>query len=223
MTLPGSSAGEPVSRVLYPRRYPLARTFAGMATIPLGDALLHRSCDQPGRLGAKPACLGFRQGAPSLFGLAPGGVCRAAAVTSGAVRSCRTLSPLPVLTTPERARAIGGLLSVALSLEQQRKRRCPGGRYPPPSFRGARTFLGIASFWASSDAAARLPGPAVHSTAIAKKNGLSGTPHVAFQQQLEQQCTAQAIDLAIYALGPPAALEGADCRPPVGNIVAEAL
>ena len=32
---------------------------------------------------------------PPLFGLAPGGVCRAAPVAGGAVRSCRTLSPLP--------------------------------------------------------------------------------------------------------------------------------
>ncbi len=45
----------------------------------------------------------------SLFGFAPGGVCPAAAVTSGAVRSYRTLSPLPL-------QCKGGLLSVALSL-----------------------------------------------------------------------------------------------------------
>src|SRR5687767_7218957 len=32
----------------------------------------------------------------SLFGLAPGGVCRAPRVTAGAVRSYRTISPLPV-------------------------------------------------------------------------------------------------------------------------------
>ena len=44
----------------------------------------------------------------SLFGLAPGGVYLAAAVTSRAVRSYRTLSPLPSKE--------GGLLSVALSL-----------------------------------------------------------------------------------------------------------
>src|SRR5438105_8483638 len=36
--------------------------------------------------------------APSLFGLAPGGVCRAADVAAGAVRSYRTVSPLPWLT-----------------------------------------------------------------------------------------------------------------------------
>jgi len=32
---------------------------------------------------------------PPLFGLAPGGVCPAAAVAGNAVRSCRTISPLP--------------------------------------------------------------------------------------------------------------------------------
>ena len=45
---------------------------------------------------------------PSLFGLAPGGVYPAAAVTSRAVRSYRTFSPLPA--------EAGGLFSVALSL-----------------------------------------------------------------------------------------------------------
>jgi hypothetical protein len=38
--------------------------------------------------------------APSLFGLAPGGVCRAACVTAGAVRSYRTVSPLPTPSHP---------------------------------------------------------------------------------------------------------------------------
>ncbi len=46
-----------------------------------------------------------------LFGLAPGGVCRAAPVARGAVRSYRTVSPLPSGVTPS-----GGLFSVALSL-----------------------------------------------------------------------------------------------------------
>jgi hypothetical protein len=54
---------------------------------------------------------GFRP-APSLFGLAPGGVCRAACVAAGAVRSYRTVSPLPRLYATHR----GGLFSVALSL-----------------------------------------------------------------------------------------------------------
>ena len=38
---------------------------------------------------------GFPRTRPPLFGLAPGGVCRAAPVTSRAVRSYRTFSPLP--------------------------------------------------------------------------------------------------------------------------------
>src|SRR5262249_55940616 len=55
---------------------------------------------------------GLASAAPPLFGLAPGGVCRAVPVARTAVRSYRTLSPLP-----SQARALeGGLLSVALSL-----------------------------------------------------------------------------------------------------------
>jgi hypothetical protein len=49
---------------------------------------------------------------PPLFGLAPGGVCRAVPVAGGAVRSCRTVSPLPAGV----ASGAGGLFSVARSL-----------------------------------------------------------------------------------------------------------
>jgi len=45
---------------------------------------------------------------PPLFGVAPGGVCPAAPVARSAVRSYRTVSPLPCMH--------GGLFSVALSL-----------------------------------------------------------------------------------------------------------
>jgi len=47
-----------------------------------------------------------------LCALAPGGACRAARVTTGAVRSYRTVSPLPAFA--------GGLFSVALSRELPR-------------------------------------------------------------------------------------------------------
>ena len=47
---------------------------------------------------------------PPQFGLAPDGVCRTEIVANFAVRSYRTLSPLP-------DKRPGGLLSVALSLE----------------------------------------------------------------------------------------------------------
>jgi len=74
--------------------------------------------------------------APFLFGLAPGGVCRAASVAGSAVRSYRTVSPLPRPNATRR----GGLFSVALSLGRPRRAH-PAGRYPAPLVRGARTFL----------------------------------------------------------------------------------
>ena len=82
------NARRSVSRVLSP----LARGMAIHLRRPSPDAW----CDQPGRPARKPTCREpCGPGAPPLFGLAPGGVCRAADVTAGAVRSYRTLSPLP--------------------------------------------------------------------------------------------------------------------------------
>ena len=97
---------KPVSRVLYrarmgARRWPFisnACRQAPLATNPGGS-----SGNETG---------GFEAAAPPLFGLAPGGVCRAVSVTKDAVRSYRTLSPLP----SEALAKEGGLLSVALSL-----------------------------------------------------------------------------------------------------------
>ena len=57
----------------------------------------------------------------TLFGLASGGVYRAAPVASRAVRSYRTFSPLPVLAN------VGGLFSVALSVGLRR----PGVTWHP--------------------------------------------------------------------------------------------
>ncbi len=74
-----------------------------------------------------PGCL------PLLLGLAPGGVFPAAAVTGGAVRSYRTVSPLPPARRAEagwRCTFCGTFPGVA-----------PAGRYPAPCLRGARTFL----------------------------------------------------------------------------------
>lgn len=63
------------------------------ATIPLGCVLPRTSSNQPAHSRPDQAC-SFRS-AMRLFGLAPGGVCRADPVARGAVRSCRTLSTLP--------------------------------------------------------------------------------------------------------------------------------
>jgi len=94
-------------------------------TIHLGRMSPCASRDQPGRRAGNTPCPALRPGAPSLFGLAPGGACRATPVARGAVRSCRTLSPLPGRSprprraptrTRRRTGQPGGLLSVALSL-----------------------------------------------------------------------------------------------------------
>ena len=74
-----------------------------------------RATDPDDRPGNQPAPTFSRTPGPSsLLGLAPGGVYRAADVAADAVRSCRTLSPLPA-GWPKPTPA-GGLLSVALSL-----------------------------------------------------------------------------------------------------------
>ena len=58
--------------------------------------------DGSGHRSSRPSACA-EGGTPSLFGLAPGGVCRAAGVTAGAVRSYRTVSPLPRRTQPSAA------------------------------------------------------------------------------------------------------------------------
>src|SRR6516162_11595968 len=70
---------------------------------------------------------------PLLLGLAPGGVFPAAAVAGGAVRSYRTISPLPPARRAGESRRCpfcGTFPGVA-----------PAGGYPAPHLRGARTFL----------------------------------------------------------------------------------
>ena len=115
---PLSHVSRPISRVLEGLR----TQFADVTAIPLGRRLPGASSNLPGRQDPdtipKPTRASF---APSLFGLAPGGVCHAAGVTAGAVRSYRTVSPLPRLNATHR----GGLFSVALSL----------GSHPPDVIR----------------------------------------------------------------------------------------
>src|SRR5258708_20581115 len=65
---------------------------------------------------------------PLLLGLAPGGVYPAAAVAGGAVRSYRTISPLPP-AVPEGTERARRYVSVALSLRSP----SPGVSPPPAS------------------------------------------------------------------------------------------
>ena len=115
------------------------------AIIPLDRPSRDGSRDLPGALGpatALPCLAEASRGAGSLFGLAPGGACHAALVTKVPVRSYRTLSPLPFCAFSFEGQALRSLG------EAGRSALCgaipgvtPGGRYPPPCRRGARTFL----------------------------------------------------------------------------------
>ena len=101
---------------------------AGVTAIPLGRPSPGASSNQPERPGLRtgPALLAGR--ASLLFGFAPGGACLAADVAADAVRSCRTLSPLPA--KGRRFAFCGAVPEIALA-----------GRYPAPCPHGARTFL----------------------------------------------------------------------------------
>jgi hypothetical protein len=83
---------------------------------------------------------------PPLLGLAPGGVFPAVAVAGGAVRSYRTVSPLPSAGNSGRT---GGVLSVALSLGS-----------PPPGITRHRTSVepGLSSLRTTRRAAIRPSG-----------------------------------------------------------------
>jgi hypothetical protein len=118
------SVRRPVSRVL-------SAAQSGVATIHLGRRLRAASCGLPGCETQRRACP--RTDAASLFGLAPGGACRAPFLAVGAVGSYPTVSPLP-----GRKRGPGGLISAALSLNRINR---PAGISPAPCLRGARTFL----------------------------------------------------------------------------------
>ena len=90
---------------------------------------LARRLQQPTRTSTRRrvCCAEAQRG--SLFGLAPGGACRAPFLAVGAVRSYRTVSPLP------GPRAWRSVLCCAFPGVT------PAGRYPAPCLHGARTFL----------------------------------------------------------------------------------
>lgn len=71
------------------------RTSRAVATIHLGG-LLPGALKQPTRTSRRETRLPVCTSTRPLFGLAPGGVCHADIVANAPVRSCRTLSPLPV-------------------------------------------------------------------------------------------------------------------------------
>jgi len=72
--------------------------------------------------GGAEARLSGEPDVPPLFGLAPGGVCHAATVAGSAVRSYRTLSPLPQAANSRRRFAFCCTFPGV----------APAGRYPAP-------------------------------------------------------------------------------------------
>ena len=131
------NATRPVSRVLYP----LPRVMAIHLWAPVAKRLM-----RPTRTARLETGLAGCPAAPPLFGLAPGGVCPAAAVARGAVRSYRTLSPLP-----DFAKGSGGRFAFCGTFPGV----APAGGYPAPRFQGARTFLSAASYAGNNGAAIR--------------------------------------------------------------------
>ena len=134
----------PVSRILSPVK------FSGDLAVPRtpGRGRDHSSgpevslgLEQPTR--RRPARGGAgRAPSISLFGLAPHGVYRAPAVAGGAVRSYRTVSPLPSSGRSSE----GGLFSVALSFASPR---------PGVTRHAARSEFGLSSPIARGDRVAR--------------------------------------------------------------------
>ena len=101
-------ARRPVSRVLSGALPPVDSHSSGT---PVAGRLA-----RPTRESGAERRLGRLPGPILLSGLAPGGVCRAGAVAGPAVRSYRTVSPLPHGRQVALAASRGGLFSVALSL-----------------------------------------------------------------------------------------------------------
>ena len=124
-----------------------------------------------GRSG--PALPVARRGARSLFGIAPGGACLARDVTTSAVRSYRTVSPLPPrwyrLPDPSKRRSVfcGAF-----------RRVTPPGRYPAPLPLGVRTFL--APLQARGH-------PALRAGLALRLHSRCVNPHLKFKQRPQQQ------------------------------------
>jgi hypothetical protein len=105
---------------------------------------------------------------PLLLGLAPGGVCPAAPVAGGAVRSYRTISPLPPM------KSHNGIAGSAVCFCGTFPRVAPAGRYPAPRLRGARTFLPPPRPRAEQGAAIRPSGRGSYGTAAAADQTATG-------------------------------------------------
>jgi len=114
-----------------------------------------RSSNQPGSPGAKRSCPSSEESERET----PMRSCSGWGLPCGPCRQCPgallphpfTLACAPKLPKEHAPSAVYSLWHFPCARDRN---PCHGGRYPPPLFRGARTFLDILS----DDAAARLPG-----------------------------------------------------------------
>ena len=181
---------------------------ACVTAIPLGRRLPGASSNLPGRPGLDTdpevsSRLHAKSPAPSLFGLAPGGVCRAAGVAVGAVRSYRTVSPLlrplpfpspkpeegTLLFPPPVWGRVGwgssGLFSVALSL----------GSRPPDVIRHRLSMEpGLSSPALPERPSGRLTRTGMGTLAAAVKRRLIGARRVARKRAPAPRCCAAGHD-----------------------------
>jgi hypothetical protein len=145
---------------------------------------------QPGK-GSRPRT------PPLLFGLAPGGVCRATTVAGGAVRSYRTLSPLTRRRPPEGVHP-GGRIALCGTFPGV----APAGRYPAPfSVEPGLSSRGCTGCPAIPRAATRPPRTRrscrLFRSAVQARHGVD-------------QGRGLRIEDAVDAILPPMALEGSD-------------
>jgi len=122
-------AGEPVSRVLSCRRYPIRDRIGRGSHSSRRRIAPCAPATNPGLSERNtPAHCWARDPYAVLLRV---GFAMTGTVTGPPVRSCRTLSPLPVRFRRHRRYTLCGTFPAVAR----------GGRYPPPLFRGARTFL----------------------------------------------------------------------------------
>jgi len=132
----------PVSRILSRGISPAVTAIYLGRWLPIGSSTLPAAWCETGRLAERrrpPRRIDTSPFSRRLRGLAGGGVYLAATVAGRAVRSYRTISPLPE-TSPARTPSIGGVFSVALSLASlpvavSHHRALSSSDFPPGSAR----------------------------------------------------------------------------------------
>src|SRR6202050_2029380 len=213
-----SEAPRNMARQRLKKSRPISRVLS-LTVIPLAYASPRSSSDLPGSpCGPHVAA---KTPLASLFGLAPGGVCRAARVATSAVRSYRTISPLPA----PLAQHLGGIF--LLHFPWARAPQALPGTVPC----GARTFLHVPL------STQRLPGRLLGRTILlfqlqrplvsfvaAHRGDLRGQMRRLLQRQFGQERLEHAIERAHWPRRPaPRTRSGPPARGPPPDLAARKI